>query len=332
MKNKTYLIAEIGSNHDGVLKKALKMVEDSKKAGADAVKFQTFQVDKLLNPLVFHGDKVEDNWVYHEMKKVEIGEDFHRAISEKCQEMELDFISSPFDEQALDMVSKYCSRIKIASSEVTNIPFLKQIGKYKKPVILSTGMAFLGEVEEAISALIQGGATDLSLLHCVSLYPLKSEDANLEVIRTLKQAFGLKTGFSDHSLSDTLVLGAVSLGAEIIEKHVTEKRENRIFDHPHSMEFSDFREMVEKIRSLEQALGDGIKKIRADEMTIREGSHRSFFASQPLKAGDIITEKNTKAVRPFMGIPAKHKTEILGKKVNKDISENYPIFWEDIEW
>lgn len=329
-KSKIYIIAEIGSNHDGDLNIALDMIEQSAKSGVDAVKFQTFKAEKLLNPLVFSEDKAEENWVYKEFERVEIDEDFHIKLREKCDSCSVEFISSPFDEQSLKLVGKYCDRIKIASSEISNISLLKKVGAFKKPVILSTGMAFLGEIEEAISALIQGGVTDLSLLHCVSLYPLDSSDANLKVVQMLKNCFGLKVGFSDHSLDDALSLGAVALGAEIIEKHVTLKREDRIFDHAFSMEFSDLKLMSEKIRSLENALGDGIKKISASEMEIRLGSHRSFFAAKDIQKGEAFSLDNVKAVRPLIGIPAKYEDKVIGRFSKRDIPENYPIHWGDL--
>jgi len=332
MKSKTYMIAEIGSNHDGSLEIALEMVEKAKKAKADAVKFQTFQVDKLLNPLVFQENNSESNWVYDELKKVEIDEEFHKKIKEKCVQLKIDFISSPFDTESLEIVSKYCDKIKIASSEITNLPFLKEVGKYGKPVILSTGMSFLGEIEKAISALISGGVTDLSILHCISLYPLNAEDANLNFIQTLKQCFNLPVGFSDHSLDDTLALSAVSLGAQIIEKHVTLKREDRIFDHAHSMEFKELQIMIDKIRMIESALGNGIKTISAKEMEIKQGSNRSFFAVEQLEPGTVLTLENIKAVRPLIGIPVVFQDEIIGKKIKKKIKPDYPIFWEDIDW
>jgi sialic acid synthase SpsE len=332
MKNKVYIIAEIGSNHDGDINKALLMVQKAKEAGADAVKFQTFDTESLLNPLSFQKDKTEENWVYRELKKVQINEDFHQKILLEAQKSGIDFLSSPFDEKSLALVAGYCSRIKIASSEITNLPLLSEIGQYKKPVILSTGLSNLGEVEEAISSLISGGVTDLTLLHCVALYPLPPEEANLKVIRTLKECFGLPVGFSDHSLDDVLALAAIALGATMIEKHVTLKREDRIFDHGHSMEFGEFKEMVRRIREVESALGDGIKKIGAKELDIKIHSNKSFFTTQDLKKGDIITLENVKAVRPQIGIPVKYKAEIIGQKLNRDIKAHHPIFWEDIAW
>lgn len=332
MKNKTYVIAEIGLNHDGNLDQALLMIEKSKEAGADAVKFQNIKVDKLLNPLIFNKGKTEENWVFNALKKVEIDDAFLKAAKNKCDALSIDLISSPFDEESLVLVAKYCAKIKIASSEVTNLPFLSKIGAYQKPVILSTGISTLGEIEEAISALVSGGVTDLSILHCVSLYPLEAADANLRMIQTLRQCFNLPTGFSDHSLDETFVFAAVALGSEIIEKHVTLKRENRIFDHAHSMEFKDFKNMINKIRIIEEALGDGIKKISAKEMDIKIGSSRSFFACVDLKAGNILTELNTKAVRPLIGIPVKAQGQIMGKRLKRDIVANFPIFWEDIDW
>jgi len=331
--NQTYIIAEIGSNHDGNLEKALEMVKNAHRAGADAVKFQTFQVDKLLNPLVFEENNAhKENWVYSELKKVEIDEKFHQVIKELCLKLGLDFISAPFDEDSLAITARYCHKLKIASSEITNLPLLSLVGAYNLPVILSTGISTLGEVENAISALIRGGVTDLSLLHCVSLYPLTAQDANLTVIQTLRQSFGLPTGFSDHSLDDTMPLAAVALGARLIEKHVTLKREERIFDHPHSMEFEDFKAMVDKIRVLETALGDGIKKIGAQELEIKKASNKSLFAAGELKPGTPITPSHIKGVRPLIGIPVKHLQDIIGKKVKRPIPPNYPIFWEDIEW
>lgn len=332
MSKKTYIIAEIGLNHDGNLEKALRMVEKAKEAGADAVKFQTFTAERLLNPLVFQKDGVLDNWIYQELKKVEIDESFHQQIQKKCLEIGIDFLSSPFDEKSLEIVACYCSKIKIASSEVTNLPLLEKVGKYGKPVILSTGIATLGEIEEAIFTLIKGGVTNLSLLHCVSLYPLSPEDANLSVIKTLQQAFSLPVGFSDHSLDDTLAIAAVAMGAQIIEKHVTLKRENRLFDHAISMELEELKIMVEKIRLLETAIGDGVKKISSKEMDVKKGSNKSFFASKDIQKGEILSEENIKAVRPLIGIPVKYQSEILGKKVKREIKVNYPIFWEDIDW
>ncbi len=328
---KVYVIAEIGSNHDGNLNQAKLMIEKAKEAGANAVKFQTFKAEKLLNPFVFQEKDLKENWVYQELKKVEINEEFHQEVQKKCQQLGIDFLSSPFDEDSLALTARYCHAIKIASSEVPNLPLLRKVGQYQKPVILSTGISNLGEVEQGISALIFGGVTQLSLLHCVSLYPLNPENANLKVITTLQKAFGLDVGFSDHSLDDSLALTAVALGASIIEKHVTLKREDRIFDHSHSMEFSDLQKMIENIRKIEVALGDGIKKMSAQELEIKKGSNKSFFAAKDLKKGDVLTLENLKCVRPYLGIPAKYQEIVLGKKTNQDIQANYPLLWEHIQ-
>ncbi|HOJ50062.1 MAG TPA: N-acetylneuraminate synthase family protein [Spirochaetota bacterium] len=333
MKNKkVYVIAEIGLNHDGKIDKAIEMVHKSKESGADAVKFQTFKAEHLLNPLTFKDNKANYNIIFDKLKEVEINEEFHKIIREETKKINIDFISSVFDQESLEIVNKYCDSIKIASSEITNLELLEKVGETGKKVIISTGMATLGEIERAIFTLLKGGATDISLLHCVSLYPLEPELANLMVINSLKKSFKLPVGFSDHSLGDTLAIAAVALGATIIEKHVTLKRENRLFDHPHSMEFKEFEEMVNKIREIEIALGDGVKKISAKEMEIKKASLKSLFAKTDIKEGEVLNDKNIKAVRPLIGIPVEMKYMVINSKAKKDIPKNSPIFWEDIVW
>ena len=333
MKSKNvYVIAEIGLNHDGSIEKAIKMVNQAKESGADAVKFQTFKTEYLLNPITFNGNKRDYNSIYDKLKEVEIDEYFHKRIKEETKKLGIDFISSVFDPESLETVEKYCDIIKVASSEITNLDLLEKIGKTSKKVILSTGMATMGEIEKAIFTLLKGGSSNISLLHCVSLYPLDPELANLRVIKTLYKAFKLPVGFSDHSLGDTLAIAAVALGAVIIEKHVTLKRENRLFDHPHSMEFDELKKMIDKIREIESALGDGVKKISAKEMEIKKSSLRSIFAKRDIKAGETLNDTNIKGVRPLIGIPVEMKFMLNGAKVNKDISKDSPIFWEDIVW
>jgi N,N'-diacetyllegionaminate synthase len=330
---KPYLIAEIGLNYDGDLNKALMMIGEAKKSGAHAAKFQSFSVSELLNPLSFDSKNQASEFAfYKEFLKYELSEKDHQKLADYCQEVGISFMSSAFDLKALKLVGTYCDSIKIASSELNNEDLLKACGSYKKPVFLSMGMGSLKETLHAIEILKKGGVKDIFLLYCVSLYPLPYEEANLRVIQTLIKDTGLTVGFSDHSIDDTLALGSIALGGLIVEKHVTLKREERLFDHSFSMEFGDFALMKEKIENLFMALGDGKQKVGEKEKVVKQGSRRSFFAMREIKAGEVlIIGENIHAVRPSLGVALEEKKQLLNKKAKKLILAHHPIFLEDIE-
>lgn len=331
--DKPYFIAEIGLNYDGNLNKAFRMIDEAKVAQADAVKFQSFTVKELLNPLRFkeNGDSFPcpfyDDFLRHQLSFKD-----HEQIASYCSQVEIDFISSAFDLEALTLVGQFCDSIKIASSELNHKDLLLACGAYQKPVFLSMGMGSLQETQTAIEYLKKGGVQDIFVLYCVSLYPLPYEEVNLKVIQTLQEQTHLTVGFSDHSLDDSLAMASIALGGLIIEKHVTLKREDRLFDHSFSMEFQDFAKMIKKGHQIFLALGDGVQRVKEKENLVKKGSRRSFFAMTDIQVGDfLVIGKNIHAVRPLLGIPIEESALFENARAKENIAINHPIYYHMID-
>jgi len=331
-----FIIAEAGVNHNGSVELAEKLIDAAKDAGADAVKFQTFKTENVLTQNAEKAEYQKETTgvkesQYDMIKKLELTEYDFKELADYAKEKDIMFLSSPFDKESVDLLDEMNLPIfKIASGEITDFPLLKHIAKKGKPIILSTGMATLGEVEEALNVIRSEGIEDIVLLHCVSNYPAKMEDVNLKVMETLKQAFKNSVGFSDHTLDNTASIAAVALGACMIEKHFTLDMNLPGPDHKASLEPDELKEMVKAIRDVEKALGDGIKKPTKEEEEIKKVARRSVVAKGDIPKGTVITEDMLDVKRPGTGIEPRYLEMIIGKGAKIDIKKDDLITWEMI--
>jgi N-acetylneuraminate synthase/N,N'-diacetyllegionaminate synthase len=331
-----FIIAEAGVNHNGSIALAKKLVDAAKNAGADAVKFQTFKTERVVTRHAEKADyqkRADPNESQYEMlKKLELKDAEFRYLLNYAKKKGITFLSSAFDKESVDLLGDLgVSAFKIASGEITNLPLLEYIAKKKKPIVLSTGMSTLGEIEDALSAIRHNGTEDIILLHCVTSYPAKKEDSNLKAIESLKQRFRLSVGFSDHTLGITIPLAAVALGAVLIEKHFTLDKRLPGPDHMASLEPNELAEMVSAIRDVEKALGTGSRRLTQEEKEIRKKVRRSIVAKEKILKGTVITEKMLDFKRPGTGIEPKHLDKIIGKKAKKNIVPDELIAFKNLE-
>ena len=321
-----FIIAEAGVNHNGSLDLALKMVEAAAEAGADAVKFQTFKAEKLVARNARKADyqrKTTDASESQQamLKKLEIDENAHRILMEECRRKKIIFLSTPFDHESIDLLDGLGLEIfKIPSGEITNLPYLRHIGSLNKRVILSTGMADLGEIEDALDVLTAAGTDirNITVLHANTMYPTPMEDVNLKAMRTIGCAFGCSFGYSDHTLGIEVPIAAVAMGATVIEKHFTLDRSMEGPDHKASLEPHELKAMVRSIRNIEKALGNGIKKPSPSERPNMAVARKSIVAARPIKKGERLTEENLAVKRPGTGINPMRWDEIVGTVAAKD--------------
>lgn len=330
-----FVIAEVGSNHDGSIETAKKLIKASKEAGADAVKFQSFTAEGLLNPLKPDDDSLRTWSVdpsYEVIEKLALPEEWHLELKEYAETLGAIFLSAPFDAGRAGLLNDLgIEAFKMASSELNNEPLLKLVASYKKPMIISTGFSTLAEVERAVEVVSGAGNDEVALLHCVGLYPPVYGDANIRAMVTMEEAFALPVGYSDHAAGSLVPLGAVALGASVIEKHITFSRELPGPDHPYAMEVEEFAEMVRSIRELSAALGDGIKRPLEGEAGSIKYGRRSLYAAIDIVAGTEITEEMIKAVRAAHGMEPARLTSVIGKKAKRDISAHELLKEEMIE-
>ena len=274
MINSTVIIAEAGVNHNGSISTAKKLVEEASNAGANFIKFQTFKTEELLTknaPKASYQVKntLKNESQYEMIKRLELDYEDHKELIKHCKKNNIEFLSTAFDLDSIDMLNQFnIPFFKIPSGEITNFPYLKHIGKIRKPVVMSTGMASLDEIQDALNVLISSGLTkkDITILHCNSEYPTDYMDVNLNAMLTIKEKFDVKVGYSDHTLGIQIPIAAVALGASVIEKHFTLNREMPGPDQSASLEPRDLKVMVENIRCIEISMGDGIKKASKSEM------------------------------------------------------------------
>lgn len=326
-----FVIAEIGSNHDGSLDKAKELIKASARAGADAVKIQSFTAEGLLNPLKPNGDGTwEPHPAYPVIEKLAVPEQWHRELKRCAEDEGVEFLSAPFDPGRAELLNDLgVEAFKVASGDLTNEPLLKKLAGFKKPVILSTGASYMNEVSEAVEVLEAGGAK-VALLHCASLYPPSYEDVNLKCVATLEAEFGCPVGLSDHTPGRTMPVAAVALGASIIEKHITLDKTSEGPDHAYAMEPDEFSEMVAEIRKTEAALGDGVKRPSRSEMGERTGARRSIYATTDIHRGETITEDKLKVVRHAYGLGPAELSQVVGKTAARDLAKDHPLTREDL--
>jgi len=319
----TFIIAEIGVNHNGSVELAKEMIDAAKDVGADAVKFQTFKTENLVSK------SLKD--FFEMVKKLELGEEDFLELSKYANKKKIIFFSTPTDEDSIDLLYKLeVPAFKIASGDLTYLPFIGYAAEKDIPIILSTGMSNLGEIEEAVDTVYSKGNKNLALMHCVSSYPASVTDLNLNVIKTLKQAFGVPVGFSDHTQSKLAPIIAATMGADIIEKHFTLDKEMEGPDHKASADVEEFEFFINGIREMESMRGTSIKKPVESEMEIQKTYRKSLFANKEILKGKTITSDVISVKRPAEGILPKYLNNIIGKTAKKDISPEEPIKWNSI--
>ncbi|EHR9975001.1 N-acetylneuraminate synthase [Campylobacter upsaliensis] len=320
---KVLIIAEAGVNHNGDINLAKKLIEQAAKAGADVVKFQTFKANSCVSVSAKKAKYQLETTAKEEsqlemIKKLELSYESHFELMKHCKKHGIAFLSTPFDLESVEFLRGLdLPYFKIPSGEITNLPYLKAVAKCKKKVLLSTGMANLGEIEAALTILRKNGTRNITLLHCNTEYPTPFEDVNLNALKTLKEAFKLEVGYSDHTEGIVASLGAVALGAVVIEKHFTLDKTMEGPDHRASLEFEELRVLCKGIRELEKALGSGIKKASKSEAKNKIIARKSLVAKREIQKGEKFSIENLTTKRPGSGISAMRYEEYLGKRALK---------------
>ncbi|MCK5039248.1 MAG: N-acetylneuraminate synthase [Thermoplasmata archaeon] len=332
-----FIIAEAGVNHNGKVELAKDLIDIAIEAGADAVKFQTFKTDSTISQNAekaeYQKETTGKGSQYDMVKKLELTEKDFQTLAEYAKDKGIIFLSTPYDKESVDILEHLdIPAFKIGSGEITNFPLLRYIAEKRKPIIISTGMAVLEEVEEAIQILKVGGAEDIVILHCITSYPAKMEELNLRVITTLKNSFDCIVGYSDHSRGIYAPIIAVALGACVIEKHFTLDNNMLGPDHRASLEPVELKQMVDAIRTTELSLGHEIKEPTLEEIGIKKVARRSIVARIDISKGTVFTEDVLDVKRPGTGLSPKHMDEIIGKVAKKDIKRDELILMDDVEW
>jgi N,N'-diacetyllegionaminate synthase len=328
MTNRTLIIAEAGVNHNGDINLAMQLIDAAAQAGADIVKFQTFSADRQVTRTA---DKAEyqkretgnSESQYEMLRRLELSESMHYQLLSHCDERKIEFLSTGFDIESINFLASLNQKyFKIPSGEITNLPYLRHIGGLNKQVILSTGMATLGEVEQAINALEEAGTSrnQTTILHCTTEYPTPMSEVNLRAMLTLQKAFNVPVGYSDHTKGIEISVAAVAMGATVIEKHFTLDRNLPGPDHRASLEPYELRQMISAIRNIENAMGDGIKRPTASEKKNRLVARKSIVACRPISKGETFTAENLTVKRPGTGISPMEWDEVLGKNASRSFA------------
>lgn len=340
----TFIIAEAGVNHNGSEDLALQLVDVAARCGADAVKFQTFSADKLVRKgaekAEYQKRETGEGDQHSMLKQLEMSEALHRKLIERCNEVGIEFMSTPFDEEAADfLVALGMKHIKVPSGEITNHPFLAHLAAKNVPMILSTGMATLEEIQEAVDVIrsvrqrhgfLEPLENTLTVLHCTSNYPAALEDVNLRAMSTISQATNLPVGYSDHTAGITVSIAAVAMGGTVIEKHFTLDRNLPGPDHKASLEPDELAEMIARIRDVERALGSPIKQPNASELPVRALVRRSVTLIRSVEAGDIIAREDLALMRPGNGITPKELEAVIGRQAARSIADGSTLQWDDL--
>jgi N,N'-diacetyllegionaminate synthase len=331
-----FVIAEAGVNHNGSLDLALQLVDAAKASGADAVKFQTFRADQLATRSAHKAPYQERTTANSEsqfemLQRLQLDAEAHRRLIHHCRNTGIQFLSSPFDTQSADLLATMDVPLyKVPSGEITNLPFLEHLARKNRPLILSTGMSTLGEVEEAVQVLQFAGAIQLTLLHCVTEYPAPYAEVNLRAMQTLKSAFGLPVGYSDHTSGIEISIAAVALGAEVIEKHFTLDRSLPGPDHSASLEPVELRQMVTAIRHVEAALGTGIKAPARCELPNISVARKSVVAARTLPTGHQLAAGDLEIKRPGDGLAPKLLPTLIGRTLRASVAKDEIINWDHL--
>jgi N,N'-diacetyllegionaminate synthase len=320
-----FIIAEAGVNHNGDLRRAMELIDAASQAGADAVKFQTFTADRLVMreaPKAEYQKQTTDaaESQYEMLRRLELSPEAHRELMDHCRKQAILFLSTPFDEESADLLEELgVAAYKISSGEITNLTLLAHLARKNRPMIISTGMAYLSEVESAVLAVHDAGNHEFVLLHCVSSYPANPADANLRAMHTMTKAFNVPVGYSDHTSGIEVALAAVALGACVIEKHLTLDRTLPGPDHQASLEPNEFARMVKGIRIIEAALGSGRKEPVSSEANTAAMARKSLVAAWDIAAGTELTEEMIAIMRPGTGLPPAMRQQLLGRVTRTDI-------------
>lgn len=332
-----FIVAEMSGNHNQDFNRALKIIDEAVKAGADAVKLQTYTADTLTidSDKEHFQVKIDNAWqgdtLYKLYQKAHTPWEWQEKLKEYGEKKGLVVFSAPFDKTSVDFLEKMNIPLyKIPSPEIVDIPFLKRVGQTKKPVVMSRGMASLEEIELAVKTLKDNGCPEIAILHCVSAYPAKIEEMNLLTIPDIAERFGVIAGLSDHTLSLLPAIIATALGAKIIEKHFTLERADKGPDSAFSLEPSEFKTMVGLVRKTEKTMGKVNYQLTEGEKPI-VAFRKSLFAVKDIKKGEKFTGVNIRSIRPGYGLMPKHYDEVLGKKARVDIERGTPLNWDLIE-
>ncbi|MHC4173288.1 MAG: N-acetylneuraminate synthase [Planctomycetota bacterium] len=339
--NKVFIIAEVGVNHNGCLELAFQLVDAAAKAGANAVKFQTFRPELVVSRDAPKADYQISNigtsaTQLEMLRKLALSFDDFIQLKNYCDKVGIKFLSTPFDMESVDFIDRLVEIYKLSSGEITNTPFLAYVAQKAKPIILSTGMSTLDEVEQAISVICEHQPPltthfpPLTLLHCTTSYPCAFEDVNLTAMLTMKSALKLPIGYSDHTLAIEVAVAAVALGARVIEKHLTLARAMEGPDHKASLEPMELKQMVIAIRNVEQALGDGIKQPCSKEIQMRRFVRKSLVADKNIFPGTIITREMLSIKRPGGGICPNDLEKVIGLEIAIDKQCGDVLYWDDL--
>ena len=333
----TYIIAEMSGNHNMDFNRAVKIMEAAKESGADAIKIQTYTADTItLNCdnqyfQITQGTLWDGRTLHKLYEEAYTPWEWQPELKKIANEMELDFFSSPFDFTSVDFLEKMdVPAYKIASFEITDIPLIRKVAGLRKPVIISTGISKLADIELALQTCKEAGNEDVILLKCCSEYPTPYEDINLQTMQSLAQTFDCIVGLSDHTMGNAVATASVALGGKVVEKHLTLSRADGGIDSAFSMEPAEFKKMVDDIRIVEKAIGRVTYDLTDKQLAEREHA-RSLFIAQDMKAGDKFTPENLRSVRPGFGLHTKYYEQLLGKKVTRDVSMGTPMAWELVE-
>ena len=331
-----FIVAEAGINHDGKLEQAKELVWAAAKAGADAIKFQTFSAEKRVSSKTSKAKYIETSTgakesLYDFFKRLELSKADHQELIKVTREEGIIFMSTAFDEASADLLEELgVAAFKIASFDIVNLPLLEHVARKSRPMIVSTGGATLGEVEEAVSVIKATGNNAIVLLHCTASYPAAFPDINLKAMKTIADAFQCLVGYSDHSLGITVPLGAVALGASVVEKHFTLDRSLPGPDHSFSADPSEFQNMVRSIRNLEKAMGSPLKQPVPAEKEIIQVARKCLVANQDIPAGTVITNDMLTVKGHGVGLVPKYANVVVGKKARADIECDEAITWDKI--
>lgn len=327
-----FIIAEAGVNHNGNINLAKKLIDIAVDAGVDAVKFQTWKTELIVTKDAIQAEYQTENTGKKEsqfdmLKRLELSSDDFRELKNYCDKKNILFISTPDEFESADFLSQLQDMFKIGSGELTNIPFLKHIGKYGKRIILSTGMGTLGEIEKALFTLIKAGTKkeNITLLHATTMYPTPMNEVNLNAMLTIKNAFNIKVGYSDHTMGIEIPIAAVALGAKVIEKHFTISRDMDGPDHKASLEPQELKQMVESIRNIEKAMGNGEKTPQQSEISNKKVVRKSIVANREIKKGELLNEENLTTKRVGSGLSSELWDEVIGLKANYEFQKDEPI-------
>ena len=336
-KDGTYIIAELSANHGGKISIAKDTIKAAKSIGANAIKLQTYTADTITldcdkeDFIIKGGTLWDDRKLYDLYQEAYLPWEWHKELFEYAREIGIDIFSSPFDKTAVDFLEQFNpSAYKIASFEITDYELIRYTASKMKPVIISTGIATIDEIQDAVNICRDVGNNDIILLKCTSAYPAPLEEANLNMIPNLAQTFGVISGFSDHTLGNTAPITAVALGAKVIEKHFILDKSIGGADADFSMDKQEFNDMIKAIRDTEKLLGKVDYSMNEKKKKSRQFS-RSLYVARDIKKGEIFTEENIRSVRPGYGMHSKYLKNILGKIIKKDLEFGEPLKFEDIK-